>query len=81
MGTKSRWYSSSDYAGLEGGDHAFYYGYEQTNNAGDWLFVARHKGRVVMQYTAKDLGAERDASEVKRVLLAGIARYFELSAG
>lgn len=75
---KARWFSSNDYAGLQGGDMAFYYGYEQTNEAGDWLFVAQHKGVDVMKYTAKDLG-EKNTWEVTDVLLAGIARYFELA--
>jgi hypothetical protein len=72
-------YSSSDYAGLSGGDHAFYYGYEKTNDNDDWLFVATVKGKVVMSYTAKDLGMEKKQCEVVDVLLAGIARYFELA--
>jgi hypothetical protein len=75
---KARWYSSSDYAGLSGGDHAFYYGYEKTNDNGDWLFVAQKNGKVIMQYTANDLG-EKESSEVMDVLLAGIAKYFELA--
>jgi hypothetical protein len=77
MKAKARWYSSSDYAGLEGGDMAFYYGYEKTNEAGEWLFVARQKGKVVMQYTADDLD-ETDHTECTDVLLAGIAKYFEI---
>jgi hypothetical protein len=56
---------------------AFYYGYEKTNDAEDWLFVATQKGNVVMSYTAKDLGEEHH-TECVDVLLAGIARYFEL---
>ena len=81
---KEQFFTASDYAGLAGGDHEFYYGYESAPRSsegeeGPWLFVAKHKGVVVMQYSAKDLGMEKRAFECAEVLLAGIARYFALA--
>lgn len=73
-------YSASDYAGLSGGAYSFYYGYEETNDDGDWLFLAKVRGTVVARWTTHDLDGTTAYDQPNDVLMWGIARFLsELS--
>lgn len=69
-------YHSEDYAGMNGGQWSFYYGYEKTNDAGDWLFVAYRGQEEFFSATASELH-QRDLWDVTAVLLYGIAFTLE----
>jgi len=78
-------FRSDDYAGLEYGDYAFYYGYEETVpkhdlENGEWAFVADYKGNELCRLTVDDFKEyvcrntfERlDKWNVEHVLLTGV---------
>lgn len=67
-------YSSSDYAGLESKYLKAYYGYEQTDKEGNWLFVAEF-GDNKVSIPSKKLKPEGDMPV--DYLLAGIAKLFD----
>ena len=67
---------SDDYAILRVNGLQFYYGYEETNDSGDWLFVVHDNCALKMRRTAKQLGFDDDESP-ERVLLGGIGAYLK----
>lgn len=72
-------YVASDYAGISGGAYSFYYGYEETNEDDDWLFLAKVRGTVVARWTAEELGFGQH-DHPSDVLMWGIAKFLaELS--
>ena len=46
---------SDDYAILESGKYTFYYGYEETDENENWLFIIRQNGNVIFQKTSKEI--------------------------
>lgn len=73
---------NDDYAVMRGGNYEFYYGYEETNEAGEWLFQVKTKEpyALVFERTAEALGQDADEEPV-RVLLEGIATYLDSVSG
>ena len=52
-------YEASDYAGAQGKYLQCYYGYEETDENGDWLFIAKQGERIIATYTAEELDLGR----------------------
>lgn len=80
----SRFYSSSDYAGLCFGDFKFYYGYERTlphdeDEDAIWCFEATRNGKVLMLVPWTELPGidESDSCECSMCLMAGIGMFLE----
>ena len=67
---------SDDYAIMRGGKMQFYYGYEEINDNGDWLFQVIQDKELKMIRTAKQLEQDVDEEPV-RVLLEGISRWLD----
>lgn len=64
-------YIASDYAGIRCDGFSAYYGYEETDESGEWCFVATINGEATEIPFGK-LGA-RDKFECVECLLHGIA--------
>ena len=62
---------SDDYAVLSGPGFKFYYGYEQTNELEEWLFVGEIEN-CTLRMTAKELGFKNSFEPTEEILLAGI---------
>ena len=62
---------SDDYAVLSGPGFKFYYGYEQTNELEEWLFVGEI-GNCTLKMTAEELGFKNSFEPIEEILLAGI---------
>jgi hypothetical protein len=71
--TKGDFHVSDDYAFLRGGRWIFYYGYEHTNAAGDWCFVAKLDGKEVVRWSWRKLGPKK--WDVVEILGTGIATF------
>ena len=67
---------SDDYASIETNGISFYYGYEVTDENGEWCFQAKTKGGKEITLPFSRLGA-RDSFDCGECLLAGIALLFE----
>jgi len=68
---------NDDYASLRTRDWYFYYGYEETDEWDNWLFVATRNGeRYGDVMTASELGLLTN-EEPGKVLLAGIGWLFD----
>ena len=72
---------SDDYAVLDAGDFRFYYGYEHTDDDGNWLFLVRKQGKVLFQRTAHQLNNIDELADTSEILLIGIAEYIESKMG
>lgn len=66
---------SDDYAILSGNGFKFYYGYEETDQDGNWLFVGQF-GVYKNTYLPSDLGAEQ-WDNPEEILLKGIGLFLE----
>ena len=71
---------SDDYAVLDAGYYRFYYGYEHTDDDGNWLFLVRKQGKTIFQRTAKQLDVDERA-DTSEILLVGIAEFIESKLG
>jgi len=72
-------YISSDYAGVNGGDYSFYFGYEETIKSGDdeeWCFVAKKNGVMTDKIPQSKLNVSRGA-DMSEYLLAGISLWLD----
>ena len=65
---------ASDYAGVRGGNVDLYYGYEQTDENGEWCFVATEDGVEQMRIPQSKLGI-KDSFNPASNLMAGIAIF------
>lgn len=78
--SKIKAYKSSDYAGMSNSKYDFYFGYEETDDDGNWLFIAKNKksGRRIIKISSIELekwcGQEIDSPE--HGLLVGIGVFF-----
>ena len=72
-------FESSDYAGSFGKNVQFYYGYEETNDKDEWLFVAKKGNVKIEEWTAYQISerAEKNHFECGVVLAEGIAKFFD----
>lgn len=73
-----RFYIASDYAGVVGGKHSFYYGYEEVAGGRygeEWCFVAKTDGAETLRVPASKLVGKPEPFECAECLLAGIAMW------
>lgn len=75
-------YYSDDYAGLESGNHKFYYGYEVEDCLnGDWCFQVMKNGKEDYRITRSEIDKEITDGQLdtpQDYLLAGIGIYLLL---
>jgi hypothetical protein len=67
-------YINSDYAGVDWEGGSFYYGYEHTDEWGNWCFLANTKDGEFL-VSSKDM--HPDQFDVTESLLAGIGLFME----
>ena len=68
-------YIASDYAGCEWNGGAFYYGYEETTEEGEWCFKATIGPKKII-IPVSELG-DVDKWNCAECLIAGIARLLD----
>ncbi|MDX1702376.1 MAG: hypothetical protein R3250_17240 [Melioribacteraceae bacterium] len=80
----NEWYIGSDYAGINGSNVEFYYGYETTMQVGDseeWCFVAKVDGEEKMVVPSSKLNEGRpawksiDEFNCEECLIAGVSLF------
>lgn len=74
--SKSKFYWSDDYAGLEANGIRFYYGYEVTLED-EWCFEMSKDGKVLATIPASKLGKVNNPDEPPEMLMAGIRQMID----
>lgn len=69
---------SDDYAIMRGGKYQFYYGYEETDDNDEWMFVVSEGDKDHLRLTAIDMDLDPEAEPVL-ILLEGISLWLDQS--